>query len=240
MSAAKLPPPGPISRVGFIHTVSSLSRLFGELAGSLLPDVSIIDLTDETLLSDVIAAGGLTSGIQQRLAGHVESLAARGADAVMVSCSSLGPAVDRLAATSRLPLLRVDRAMADESVRAARRIGVLATLYTTMNPTVELVRARAAAIGASVTVVPHLCAGAFASLQDGDIARHDELVRAGLRVLQTQVDLVLLAQASMARVMISDGVPGQIPILASPGLAVEYLAHLVADRLQSTGPDEEN
>ena len=51
MSATKPPPPGPISRIGLIHTVSSLSALFGELAGSLLPDVSLIDLTDETLLT---------------------------------------------------------------------------------------------------------------------------------------------------------------------------------------------
>lgn len=100
-----------------------------------------------------------------------------------------------------------------------------------MNPTTELVRARAA-IGASVAVVAHLCEGAFAVLQDGDITRHDELVRAGLRALEPQVDLVILAQASMARVLLSDGVPSQVPILASPGLAVEHLAHLVADRHQ--------
>jgi aspartate/glutamate racemase len=239
MSATKPSPAGPISRIGLIHTVSSLSALFVELAGSLLPDVSLINLTDETLLRDAIAAGGLTPSIEQRLARHVEALAMEGADAVMVTCSSLGPAVDTLAAASPLPLLRVDSAMADKAVRAARRVGVLATLPTTMNPTIELVRARAAAIGASVTVVAHLCEGAFAALQDGDITRHDELVRAGLRALEPQVDLVILAQASMARVLLSDGVPCQVPILASPGLAVEHLAHLVADRHQSPGPEEE-
>ena len=108
MMTAKPPPPSPITRIGLIHTVSSLSRLFGELAGSLLPGVSLIELTDETLLRDAIAAGGLTPAIQQRLTRHVDALAMQGADAVMVTCSSLGPAVDTLAATSPLPLLRVE------------------------------------------------------------------------------------------------------------------------------------
>jgi Asp/Glu/hydantoin racemase len=235
----KSSPAGPISRIGLIHTVGSLPALFAELAGSLIPDVSLIHVTDETLLRDANAAGGLAPGIERRLARHVDSLASQGADAVMVTCSSLGPAVDKLAATSSVPLLRVDRAMADQAVRAAGRVGVLATLQTTMNPTAELVRARGAAIGAPVTVVAHLCAGAFAALRDGDIARHDELVRSGLLAIESQVDLVVLAQASMARVLTGDGVPSQIPILASPGLAVEHLAQMVAERHPPAGPGRE-
>ena len=226
-------------RIGLIHTVSTLAPVFAGLAASLLPGVSVAGIVDESLLGDAIAAGGLTPDIQRRLADHVRSLVGQGAGTVMVTCSSLGPAVDQLAATSAVPLLRVDTAMAEEAVRSARRVGVLATLQTTLRPTADLVRDRAAAHGARVEVVAHLCEGAFAALKAGDTGRHDELVRAGLRALEPRVDLVLLAQASMARVLLDNGVPGKVPILTSPRRAVEQLARAVAGQGRPAGPRKE-
>jgi hypothetical protein len=58
----------------------------------------------------------------------------------------------------------------------------------------------------------------------GDAARHDELVLAALHDLQTQVDVIALAQASMARVanLLADD-ERRVPILASPPLAIDHL-----------------
>jgi aspartate/glutamate racemase len=210
-------------RLGLIHTVSNLRNVFGPLAEELLPTVKVRHVVDESLLQDAIAKGELTPEVEARLAGHVAELARSGADAIMVTCSSMGQAVDRIAATTALPVLRVDAAMVDEALRIGKRIGALATLRTTMTPTVELVRVRAKGDG-SVKIEAHVCEGAFEALKAGDVARHDDLVRSGLRRIEPLVDVVILAQASMARVLAGPGMTSRVPILSSPRLAMKALS----------------
>jgi aspartate/glutamate racemase len=217
------PLPPDVRLLGLIHTVGTLRGVFGSLATELLPDVTIKDIVDESLLQDAITEGGMTPEIEARLTGHVESLARSGVAAVMVTCSSMGQAVDRIGLAMDLPVLRVDTAMVEQALLTASRVGVLATLRTTMTPTVELVRERAAAGDRHIEIVAHLCEGAFEALRAGDLTRHDALVREGLRHLEQRVDVVVLAQASMARVLIGAEVTSGIPILTSPRLAMQRL-----------------
>ena len=125
-------------------------------------------------------------------------------------------------------MLRIDEPMADEAVRLGTRIGVVATLATTLEPTAELVARRAREAGKDVEVVSRVCDGAFDALAAGDRDRHDELVREGLRELIADVDVVVLAQASMARVV--ETLPETertVPILASPRLGMQRVAELL-------------
>ena len=161
--------------------------------------------------------------------GYVESAADAGADLVVVTCSSIGPAVDASRDFVDVPVLRIDEPMADEAVRLGSRVGVVATLATTLEPTAALVARRAEAAGRPVDVVARVCDGAFEALSAGDRDRHDELVRDGLRELIADVDVVVLAQASMARVV--ETLPEEertVPILASPRLGMQRAAELVA------------
>jgi hypothetical protein len=80
------------------------------------------------------------------------------------------------------------------------------------------VRKRAAAAGKDVAVTSHLCEGAFGS------DRHDELVRAGIEAVAAKTDVVVLAQASMARV----AVDSPVPVLSSPRLGMRRVAELLA------------
>jgi Asp/Glu/hydantoin racemase len=115
--------------------------------------------------------------------------------------------------------------MADQAVQIGRRIGVIATLPTTLEPTSDLVSRRAARAGRPAELTARLCEGAFDALMSGDATTHDAIVAAALRELSGRVDVILLAQASMARVV--DTLPAadrRVPILASPPIAIDYLA----------------
>jgi glutamate racemase len=208
-----------VSTIGFVHTVLSLPPTFAALAEELVPGADVFHIADETLLGVTRREGRLTPLTRRRVLGYVESAADAGADIVVVTCSSIGPAVDASRGFVDVPVLRIDEPMADEAVRLGSRIGVLATLSTTLDPTAELVRRRAQAADKDVEVVARLCDGAFGS------DRHDELVRAGRRELGETVDVVVLAQASMARV-VEDDPP--VPVLSSPRLGMEWVARLLA------------
>jgi Asp/Glu/hydantoin racemase len=127
-----------------------------------------------------------------------------------------------------VPVLRVDQPMADQAVATGSRIGVIATLRTTLEPTADLIERRAAKAAKTIQVTSKLVDGAFEALMSGDAARHDELVAGALKELGQQVEVIVLAQASMARVVETlSPEDKRIPILASPGLAVEHLATIL-------------
>ena len=228
-----------MSKLALIHTVGSLPPVFAELAREALPDTETTDLVDEALLGETIAAGRIPEATADRLESHVNAALRDGADLVLVTCSSMGPAVDALAERG-LPVLRVDEALAEAASDAGSRSGVSATLATTLAPTADLIRRRASELGlpaGSVRIVSELVEGAFAELKAGNLDRHDELVRAGLRRLLPQVDVVVLAQASMARVAATLG-PGEAqgrPILSSPRLGVERAAARLGVRPAAAG-----
>ena len=58
----------------------------------------------------------------------VQSAHEAGADAVMVTCSSIGPGVEVARQLLDLPIFRIDEAMAESAVNVGTRIGVAATL----------------------------------------------------------------------------------------------------------------
>lgn len=210
--------------VTMIHTVSSLVSPFAALAKELLPDTDVFHVVDESLLTQTRRAGRITPLTRRRLLGYATAADELGVSAILVTCSSVGPVVDLARPFLNAPILRVDEAMADEAIRHGPRIGVLATLQSTLEPTSELIAARAAAAARPVEVSAVVCDGAFEAVTSGDVDRHDALVRASLLQLAAANDVIVLAQASMARVVDNLGTERpSIPILSSPRLAVERL-----------------
>ena len=216
-------------KVGMVHTVEKLIPMWDELAEEMMPGTEIIHLVDEGLLKEIVAGGELTDERVSRLASLASAAEASGADAVMLTCSTIGPAVDTVKDSVGVPFLKVDEAMADRAVQLGQCIGVIATLYTTLTPTSDLVRARAAAQGREVQIETVLCQGAFEALGAGDTDTHDRIVIEDLKELMGRVEVVVLAQATMARV--ADLISGDdkiVPILSSPRLGVERLRSVLA------------
>jgi Asp/Glu/hydantoin racemase len=206
-----------VPTLALLHTAAVNIGTFQALCAELAPDLNTFHMLDESLLKNTMRDGAMSPLTARRVAGHVVSAAEAGADAVLVTCSSIGRGADIARSLVDIPVVRVDEAMADEAVRTGRRIGVIATVPTTLEPTAALVRDRAALAGEAVEVVSHLCEGAFAALTSGDHATHDAKVLAGLRELMDGVDVIVLAQATMARV--ADQIPAaerRVPILSSP------------------------
>jgi Asp/Glu/hydantoin racemase len=207
-------------KLAFVHTSHVLIPLFSQLSKEKLPGVEVFHMVDESLIRNTIAARHLTKTTIRRLVSTIGSAHEGGADAVMVTCSSIGPGVAVARSQFDFPVLRVDEAMAEKAVNLGRRIGVVATLNTTLEPTIALLEETAAAAGRDVELIPELCDGAFEAVLAGDTARHDELLSGALKKLKEQVEVVVLAQASMARVAGQFQSNGGSPILSSPELAM--------------------
>lgn len=210
--------------LGLIHTSATLVPVFAELCAKQLPHVETFNIVDDSLIKDVIRRNELTEQTASRVGDYVRWAEKAGADQILVTCSSIGRAVEAAQSSVETPVLRVDQPMVDDAVRRASRIGVVATLSTTLEPTADLVRRRAAILDRDVELTVRLCEGAFDALMSGDATAHDSMVAKALGELTEQVDVILLAQASMARVVDRlDEEHRRVPILASPPTAIEYL-----------------
>jgi Asp/Glu/hydantoin racemase len=217
-------------RVVLLHTVAGLVPVFQELAKVLPGDVKVSNIVDESLLEDAIAAGGLTPAVTRRVVDHVASAADSGAVAVLVTCSSIGPAVEIASELVGVPVLRIDEPMSSAAIESGERIGVLATVTSTLNPTVDLLRRCARDLGKDVEVVPVLKAEAFSAMKSGDGTTHDQIIGEAFRQLATEVDAIVLAQASMARV-VATLEPGarSVPVFSSPSSGVAQLASVLGE-----------
>ena len=213
-------------QIAFIHTSPSMIPVFKPLADELLKGASVFNMVDESLLCDIIRDGCCPAKTARRLVNHVIEADDAGAEYILVTCSSMGRAVEASRALVSATVLRVDEPMADKAVSIGSRIGIIATLPSTLEPTAALIQSRA--IGKPVRIETVVVEGAFNAVISGDGAKHDALVGAALRDLAKKVDVIVLAQASMARVV--DALAPQdkpVPILSSPRLAVEHLASLL-------------
>lgn len=214
-------PAAHIPTLALIHTSPTLAPSFAALCSQHIPEAKFFHMVDESLIQDTVRSGSLRKVTVRRLINQIASAETAGADAVLVTCSSIGPGVALARPLFEIPVIRIDDAMAEEAVRTARTIGVLATLSTTLNPTTALLREKAAEAGRTVELVECLCDKAFPAVLAGDTETHDRILREALMNDLNGVDVIVLAQASMARV-VATLPPGALrtPVLSSPELAI--------------------
>jgi Asp/Glu/hydantoin racemase len=214
-----------------VHTVPPLIEVFDRLAAELLPGVRVLHVLDEPLLERVRRRGRLADEDTHHLAMHVQGAACIGAAAVLVTCSTISPCVNEVRKGAGLPVLRIDERMIEQAVAISARIGVIATNRTTLEPTRKLLLAEAKRAGKQVEAELVMVEGALPALLSGDGTQHDALVSEAVRQLAERVDVVVLAQASTARVlaMLEPNAMGA-PVLSSPHLALREVAALLHER----------
>jgi Asp/Glu/hydantoin racemase len=208
-------------RIGIIHTsfvsVNDLKQIFGEV----LPDVGLVNIVDDSLLAEVMSVGHPTPEIIRRMCAYAATLEGLGVGLILNQCSSVGEVADIYARLVRVPVLKIDQAMADKAAAMGWRISVIATVASTMGPSVRLVERAAAAQGRDVTVNGCLVDGALdILLRGGDRDRHNRMVLEAIAREEERSDVIVLAQGSMIVLLPHLG-HVTVPVLTSPRLAVE-------------------
>lgn len=187
-------------KVGLIYTSTTpelIELVEKEIRSQLGEDVEMLSLQDPSVLAEVREAGYVTAAPAARLIGMYMSAVQQGVDAIINLCSSVGEVADCIQDAARylgVPIVRVDEEMCREAVRKGRKIAVMATLPTTLEPTRNTVLRVAREMGRRVELVDVLVDGAFGLDQEQFRALMAE--HAG-RVAK-DVDVILFAQGSMA------------------------------------------
>ncbi|MEV7573325.1 aspartate/glutamate racemase family protein [Pseudarthrobacter sp. NPDC089323] len=211
--------------LAMLHTVPGLVTEMESLAADVVPGLRVLHYVDESLLRDTIARGTTPGHVRRRLVDYARYAEESGAQALMVSCSSIGEAATAARDFVSIPVLRIDTPMADLAVASGHRIGVLATLSVTLGPTTRLIQEAAQRQDKWPLISARKAEGAFDALRAGDRALHDKLVLEAFAELAGASDVVVLAQASMARVIEqTQDEPGGPAVLTSPASGMTQLS----------------
>ncbi|HEY5584742.1 MAG TPA: aspartate/glutamate racemase family protein [Ruminiclostridium sp.] len=210
-----------MKKIYVIHTsLVSHSELM-ELFSEIIPEAKVFNIVDDSLLHDVMQNGGINEQIISRMCKYFEAAAHNGADLIFNQCSSVGEAADIAAKLVSVPVLKVDEAMAEKAVELGRKIGVVATVKSTMKPSCNLVRSKAAETGKDVEVVEYLVDGALDVLiREKNREKHNALVLEIVKKAEAECDVIVLAQGSMT-VLLPELKDIKKPVLTSPRRGVE-------------------
>ncbi|WP_232548768.1 aspartate/glutamate racemase family protein [Propioniciclava soli] len=203
-----------MTTIGFLHTSQQHVETFDALVNEANPDVQTIHHVAANLLTLVRQAGA--ESVADEVAAELEELAAQGANVIVVTSPAIAGVAERV--DVGIPVLRVDRPVAFDAVRAGRRIGVVAALASALVPTTELLQQEAKAAGVEIEIVPVIVAGAWISFEQGEEDEYARDVAKATIELAERTDIVVLAQASLMGA--TQYLPDDLPVLVSPRKAV--------------------
>ncbi|WP_062212063.1 aspartate/glutamate racemase family protein [Streptomyces sp. NBRC 109706] len=209
--------------IGFLHTAAVHRASFQGLLDELAPGTPAEHLITERHLERA-REHGIDEVTHAEVRRDLDQLVQHGARVIVCTCSTIAGLAEEYGAQAGgplpVPVLRVDRPMAEAAVRAGRRIAIIAATASTIDPTSQLLDDCARAADREVELVPAPCLGAWELFTAGDTDGYAREVAAHARRLAADVDVVVLAQASMAPAqdLLTDL---SVPVLSSPRLGVQ-------------------
>lgn len=215
-------------RIALIHAVATAIPPILQAFKEGWPEAKVSNLLDDDLMPAYTREGGLTPHVVERICELALYAARSGADGILFTCSVFPQAEDMAKQLVRVPLLKPDEAMIAAALDAGKRIGVVATNPPAAPAAAAQLTAAAAARGSQIQVIPSVAEGAFAIGNAGDAATHDRMVVEAAERIAGQVDVICLAQVSMALARGAVQAKVKVPVLTSPATAVARLKALLA------------
>lgn len=213
--------------IAIVQTSAVSSKELKSLCDEIMPEVKVYQIIDDSLIQEVNANGGPTAGVRRRMLAYYQNAASLGVDLILNQCSSVGEVADAIRPFVDVPIVKIDEAMARKAVGLGRKIAVIATVQSTVGPSVRLIETEARRADVEVSVSPHLVDGAMMILiEKGDVETHNRMVIGAVEKAAEDHDVVVLAQGSMV-VLAPLLTSIKKPVLTSPRLGVEYVRELL-------------
>lgn len=187
-------------KVGIVYTSTTpelIDLVEKELKKNVGEKAEFVSFQDPSILAEVRDSQYVTPGASARLIGLYTQAINAGADVILNCCSSVGEVADCVQDMGRftgIPIVRIDEEMCREAVRKGSRIGVMATLNSTLDPTKNTILRVAREMNKHVELVDALLEGAFGLSQE----EFKQRMLAKAMEIVDNVDVILFAQGSMA------------------------------------------
>lgn len=215
--------------LGIIHAAWISSLAVKPFIDEIIPEVNVVHYIDDTVQNANFACepGTIPKENYFKFALYANQLERSGADLILLACSTFNLAVELAEPMINTPMLQIDRPMMDLAVKQGNRIGLLATLPSTVPSSERLLRKAAAEAGRAIEVKTVLCSEAFEAIRSGNRARHNELLLKEVERLSQETDAIVLAQVSMSALE-PDLKEARVPVFNSGRTAFNEVRRMLA------------
>ncbi|MBV8682235.1 MAG: hypothetical protein JO111_05125 [Caulobacteraceae bacterium] len=189
-------------------------------------DVELVNLLDDGLTIDRAKEEELSQRMIDRFVAFGRYGWGMGADAILVTCSAFGPAIDRLKAELPVPVLKPNEAMFKAAIAKGGNIGMLATFAPSVSTMTQEFQDFVAEEGSAARLRTILVDDAIDLLRKGFADDHNRLVAARAPDLQ-DCDAIMLAHFSTSRAADAVAKVSSAPVLTAPDAAVTMLKVLL-------------
>lgn len=190
------------------------------------PEAEIVNLLDDGLSIDRARETDLSDRMIDRFVEFGRYGHRMGADGILVTCSAFGPAIEQLAASLPVPVLKPNEAMFQAALAQGRRIGMLATFAPAIGTMTDEFDEFVSREGHPATLKTVLVPDAMAALRQGDAETHNRLVAAQAPDLADQ-DVLMLAHFSTSRAAQAVRAAVGVPVLTAPEAAVDSMRAMI-------------
>ena len=186
--------------LGIIHASHITIKAMEPYIQKYIPDVEIMHLCDDTIQRDNIKAGaGVIPKVNYfKFAEYAHNLEEAKVDMILLACSTFNYAAELARPMINIPIAQIDRPMMQKAVQTGKKIGLLATLPTTVPSSERLLDIVAKEEGKEIERKTVLCSEAFDAYSKGDIEGHNRILKEAIAKLSDEVDCIVMAQLSMS------------------------------------------
>ncbi len=211
-----------MTRIALVHATPAAVDPIKSAFAEAWPEPDLVNLLDDSLSRDRALTVELTDSIFRRFDALGRYAVSLGADAILFTCSAFGPAIERVARSVKMPVLKPNEAMFAEAIAIGGSIGMLATFESSIASMSEEFVDQAKQAGSTAALTSVFVPGAMAALLAGQREKHDALVAAAASGL-ADCTAIMLAQFSMAPAAARLRGQTSVPVLTSPASAVATL-----------------
>jgi len=190
------------------------------------PEAETVNLLDDGLSIDRAREDDLSEALINRFVDFGTYGYRMGADGILITCSAFGPAIDRLAVSLPIPVMKPNEAMFRAAIASGKRIGMLATFGPAVSTMTDEFDEFVAGSGRPAELKTVLVDRAIALLKGGDAETHNRLVAERAPELADQ-DAIMLAHFSTSRAAEAVRAVVNVPVLTAPDAAVDAMREMV-------------
>lgn len=210
------------TRIVLLHATPIAMQPIQAAFADLWPEAEIVNLLDDGLTIDRAREDNLSEATIERFVDLGKYGHRIGAAGILVTCSAFGPAIDRLAASVPVPVLKPNEAMFQAAIEQGSRIGMLATFGPSVSTMVDEFDEYAAVAGKQAKLTTVIVENAIDLLRKGDAETHNRLVADRAPDL-AHCDAIMLAHFSTSRAASAVRAKVGTKVLTAPHAAVDRM-----------------
>jgi Asp/Glu/hydantoin racemase len=213
-------------RIFLVHPTMLTIPPIDEAFKKQWPKAQTLNVIDESLYADLPQDGTLAPPVYDRLASLLRHCEISGADGIVFTGSTFGPAVETARASVRVPVLKAEEAMADIAVERGETI----LLVGTAKRSIPVVRASLDQSAARASRTPQVSelwvAGSRDAILGGDVDTHDRLIAEQVAAAG-DFDVIVFGQISMVSALARFSPALARRVITSPDAAVARMRALL-------------